>query len=147
MENTIKQRKEVLKMDSLQVKIKYSISFFLRFFTYTVFLMNNSIAQVDDECGFAKRLNGLRKLNEIMSRPTLSDTERTINTNHFKIHYTLRGRDSTTQTWMDSVAVYAEQCRSVVTTLGWATLPPDNNAGGDNRYDICILNTADFRYG
>jgi len=74
-------------------------------------------------------------------RPTLSGPEETIETEHFIIHYTLSGDDATSTYYANSVSNYAEYCWSVeVDSLGWDAPPSDYGYGGDNRYDIYIIN-------
>ena len=66
-------------------------------------------------------------------RPVLANQ---IGTIHFIIHW----ESPTTQTYAQNAAAYAEyayqqQCDS----MNWRVPPPDDNRGGDNRYDIYLV--------
>ena len=66
-------------------------------------------------------------------RPILANQ---IGTNHFIIHW----ESPTSQTYAQNAAAYAEyayqqQCDS----MNWRVPPPDDNRGGDNRYDIYLV--------
>lgn len=80
------------------------------------------------------------------ARPTLTGTAVITSTTHFRIHYTLSGADSTTYARTQSVASYAEEVYSVLSSIGWALPPPDGGSGGgngvnpDTMYDIFIFN-------
>jgi len=93
-------------------------------------------AQPPRECGCLERAQ--RRLMGIPTavRPILSGSELTIQTPHFRIHYTLTGQDATTLQWADTTAAAAETSWTVAGRLGWVLPPPDNGMGGDDRYDI-----------
>lgn len=76
----------------------------------------------------------------LLTRPSLSGPEETIETTHLIIHYTQSGSDACSPTYATSVADYAEYSWSIeVDSLGWDEPPPDYGYGGDNRYDIYII--------
>ncbi|MCS7244541.1 MAG: T9SS type A sorting domain-containing protein [candidate division WOR-3 bacterium] len=75
------------------------------------------------------------------SRPTLSGPEQIIQTQNFVIHYTTSGTDAVSPAYAESVAVFAEYSWNIlVNQIGWFAPPPDNNQGGNNKYDIYIKN-------
>ncbi|MDI6839960.1 MAG: hypothetical protein QMD71_03755 [bacterium] len=76
-----------------------------------------------------------------------SGPENTINTTHFKIHYTTSGGDSVTPAYAESIAVYAEHVwDEQVTNLGYEPPLPDYGNGGDDLYDIYIQGIGDAGY-
>jgi hypothetical protein len=84
---------------------------------------------------------------ETRARPTLSGTEYTQTSDHFKIHYCYSGDDATTYAWACSTLAFAEQVYDCfVTDRGWTTWPPDGTLGGDSKYDIYIWNTVGAGY-
>ncbi len=110
-------------------------------------MVNTAYSQNDGECGFTKSFIDRAYLGKSAeTRPILAN-EQIIATTHFKIHYTLSGADSTTQAWAESTAVYAEYCWNFFSSNSWAVPPPDYNMGGDNNYDIYIINTPSGFHG
>ena len=100
-------------------------------------------------CGTPELLEAWREKGPgiLHTRPTLSGPENTLNTTHFKVHWTESGTDSTTGSYADSIASFAEFCwEGEVDTLGWNSPPPDtligHGDGGDYRYDIYVKNLA-----
>jgi hypothetical protein len=95
-----------------------------------------------EPCGTQILLTHWRETgNILLARPSLSGPEETIETTHFIIHYTLSGSDATTTSYANNVANFAEQnWTEQVDNLGWDAPPADYGMGGDNRYDIYILN-------
>ncbi len=76
------------------------------------------------------------------NRPMLSGTEYTLDSSsgYFKIHWTDSGSDSTTADYALSIAQAADSSREVqCVQLGFFQPPPDNDAGGDDKYDIYLL--------
>ncbi len=81
-------------------------------------------------------------------RPRLSGTVRKVDTAHFRIFYTLSGRDAVSLEDRngDAVPDYIEAVGQAlefawqmeIEQLGWSPPPPDNHLGGDQRYDIYI---------
>jgi hypothetical protein len=98
-----------------------------------------SSAQIDNECGFISLRAGTLPLigDTVRTRPNLSD-EQILNTQNFKIHYTLSGLDATDTNWVNAVAEYAEYSRQQFTSMGWLPPPLDDGDGGDTKYDIYI---------
>ncbi len=72
----------------------------------------------------------------IYERPTLANQ---INTDHFKIHW----ENPTTSTYADNAANYAEYAyQRICMEMGWQIPPNDDNRGGDNKYDIYLVNES-----
>ncbi|MFQ5617015.1 MAG: MXAN_6640 family putative metalloprotease, partial [Anaerolineales bacterium] len=81
--------------------------------------------------------------DEEFSLPTLSGPEQTYDTEHFRIHYTTVGTDTVTADYVNVVGETLEHVWNVeINQMGWAAPPPDNGLGGDNRYDVYLLNIA-----
>ena len=81
---------------------------------------------------------------DAVSRIRLSGPVQTIDTAHFRIHYTLEGDDATTEAFVRKVAETMEEVRMIqVEQMGWPAPPPDNGRGGDDRYDVYIANILD----
>ncbi len=79
-------------------------------------------------------------------------------TDHFVIHYATSGPDSVYQPSVDSIAgipVHVTRTASVFEnvwatetgTLGYRTPPPDFGNGGDNRYDVYLVNLGAGYFG
>jgi hypothetical protein len=65
-------------------------------------------------------------------------------TEHFRIHYTLEGEDATTHEFARLVGEAFEESRYIqVEQLGWPAPPDDGMRGGDNRYDVYLMNIID----
>jgi hypothetical protein len=81
-------------------------------------------------------------------RPRLSGTVRALDTAHFRIFYTLSGKDAVVVEDQngDAIPDYIEEVGRAleytwqveIEDLGWAPPPPDNGLGGDDRYDVYI---------
>ena len=81
-------------------------------------------------------------------RPILSGEETILDTEHFRIHYTLGGSDAISATDHDhnQYSDYADQVAQAleyvwwaeIEQFGWAAPPPDEGIGGDDRYDIYL---------
>lgn len=81
---------------------------------------------------------------QAISRVRLSGPVRTIDTPHFRIHYTLEGEDATTEAFALKVAETMEEVYMIqVGQLGWPPPPPDRGMGGDDRYDVYLANILD----
>lgn len=81
----------------------------------------------------------LQRLNELITRVELSGDELLHETEHFLIHYTLRGADRTTESYVSAVAQTAEDVYEIeIEQMGWAKPPEDGAMGGDDRYDIYL---------
>jgi hypothetical protein len=61
---------------------------------------------------------------------------------NFRVHYTLSGTDSSSDTVAGIISTAAEEARAVYTGLGWLTPPSDTGTGGlnpDSLYDIYVI--------
>ena len=77
------------------------------------------------------------------SRLELSGPLLTQDTPHFRVHYTLRGADVTSERYAAEVAKALETTWAVqIEQMGWPAPPPDL-LGGDGRYDVYIANLKD----
>lgn len=96
---------------------------------------------VNEPCGTPATIEAFRKFGVVLlSRPSLSGPEETIETEHFIIHYTQSGEDACSPSYANFVANVAEYSWYVeVDSLGWDAPPPDYGMGGDDRYDIYII--------
>ncbi len=81
------------------------------------------------------------------TRPSYDTTEYFRNKTHVRVHYTLYGIHATTVAWAESAAVAAETAWVRVQRLGWAVPPPDQGAGGDDRFDIYVRNLGSGVFG
>ncbi len=90
-------------------------------------------------------------------RPTLSGPAQTLDTEHFRIHYTLQGadavpaEDANNNQHPDYVEQVARSLEFVwyaeIEIFGWPPPPPDGSLGGDDRVDIYlqdIMSTDDL---
>ncbi len=91
---------------------------------------------------------------EIFEIPEMSGKEETLDTEHFRIHYTRKGKDKVpNMNYVNMVAEIMEHVYQVeIEQMGWPAPPPDNGFGGDDRYDVYLLNifedgTAGFADG
>lgn len=72
-----------------------------------------------------------------MPRPA---NQTTYDTTHFRIHYDTTGAYAVSEDYARQIAEIAEYSWEIeVDSLGFDAPPPDNGAGGDNRYDIHII--------
>lgn len=75
-----------------------------------------------------------------LTRIELSGETRTFDTENFRIHYTLEGEDAVTTDYLKAVAAaFEEMLRIQVEELGWPPPPPDGGLGGDDRYDVYLI--------
>jgi hypothetical protein len=82
----------------------------------------------------------LDALNDLITRVELSGPVETVGTEHFLIHYTTVGDDAVTQEYLDEVVFVVEEVWEIqIVQMGWPPPPPDNSFGGDDRYDIYIM--------
>lgn len=89
-----------------------------------------------------------QKLWRASGRPQLSGNVRFVDTQHFRIFYTLAGEDAVQiqdengnaiPDYVEEMGLALEHSWEVeVKQLGWTAPPPDNNVGGDDRYDIYL---------
>lgn len=74
------------------------------------------------------------------TRVQFSGPRQVYDTENFRIHYTLEGKDATTLEFVELVAQTMEEVYDIqINQLGWAAPPPDGQLGGDSRYDVYLL--------
>ncbi len=83
-------------------------------------------------------------------RPALSGSPQSLDTQHFRIHYSLTGDDAVSGEDQDNnghpdfvqqVAVAMEYAWfAIIEHFGWAAPPSDEGIGGDDRYDVYLEN-------
>ncbi|MCS7071092.1 MAG: PPC domain-containing protein, partial [Anaerolinea sp.] len=82
----------------------------------------------------------LEALELLFTRVELSGPVQTIDTPNFRIHYTTQGRDAVEPDYLNAVVATVEEVWNIqINQMGWPPPPSDNGAGGDNRYDIYIM--------
>lgn len=75
-----------------------------------------------------------------LTRTELSGETQTYDTEHFRIHYTLEGVDAATIEYVKAVAATFEEMRRIlVEEMGWPPPPLDGGLGGDDRYDVYLI--------
>lgn len=75
-----------------------------------------------------------------VARIQLSGPRQTVETENFIVHYTTQGRDATTEAYAQEAARILELSYDVhVNQMGWAAPKPDFGVGGDERYDVYII--------
>jgi hypothetical protein len=75
---------------------------------------------------------------------TLSGPALTLDTAHFRIHYTLQGIDAVKKDYVRQVAKTMEEVwHKQVVELKWPAPPTDGRNGGDARMDVYLLDTLD----
>lgn len=73
-------------------------------------------------------------------RVRLSGPELVYDTEHFRVHYTFDGEDATNEIYLDHVVRTMEEIwRIQIERLGWPVPPPDDTRGGDERFDIYLV--------
>ncbi len=87
------------------------------------------------------------------TRPELSGEPRTLDTEHFRVHYTDSGGDAVPTAdndgnghpdYVEHVARALEYSWfAEIEHFGWAPPPPDEGLGGDDRYDVYLANIFD----
>lgn len=104
---------------------------------------NNAIevfTDQDDDCYDCDYFDGFEFDSD--ERPILSSDKLTLDTEHFRMHYTLIGRDAVlSEAYVNEMAQAFEYSWQIeVDQFGWAPPPPDAGIGGDDRYDVYIQN-------
>lgn len=89
-------------------------------------------------------------------RPRLSGPAQALDTEHFRVHYTLEGEDAVpaddengdgNPDYVEEVGRALEYSWfAAIEHFGWAAPPPDNDLGGDDRYDVYLQNIMDEEY-
>ncbi len=74
----------------------------------------------------------------------MSGTPQTAGTAHFLIHYTLTGEDAVTLDYVEAVKEAVEKAWQVqVDLFGYGAPPPDDGRGGDDRYDVYLVDLTE----
>lgn len=77
---------------------------------------------------------------ESLTRVNLSGEKLIRDTEHFRIHYTLTGVDATTEGYVSAMALTLEEVwRIQIDRMGWPAPPPDGFLGGDERFDVYVM--------
>ncbi len=87
----------------------------------------------------------LEEILSLVNRPTLSGSPQSFVSpdGHFRIHYTTTGGDASSLTYANDIAEYVDYSWATECgTMGYFVPPPDNGAGGDDLYDIYIMNAG-----
>ena len=72
----------------------------------------------------------------LSGEPLILDTE------HFRIHYTLSGVDAVDENFLEAIAqAFEDAYRIEVEQMGWPAPPEDDVMGGNALYDVYIMNT------
>ncbi|GAB4578920.1 MAG: hypothetical protein Fur0022_16570 [Anaerolineales bacterium] len=89
-------------------------------------------------------------------RPQLSGTVRFVDTEHFRIFYTLAGEDAVQlqddngnaiPDYVEEMGLALEKSWDIqIEQLGWTAPPPDGEVGGDDRYDIYLEDSEEPLY-
>lgn len=116
---------------------------------------------------FSERLDGLQLLPDLTidpptlspddhDRPRLSGTMYVLDTENFRIHYTWDGEDGvpsaeSTDSGHPDYAIEVARAMEYswfasIVHFGWAAPPPDFGLGGDDRYDVYLMNIMDEDY-
>jgi hypothetical protein len=86
-------------------------------------------------------------LNSLDTQPSeisLSGETLTLDTAHFRLHYTHRGEDSVTDEYVHQVAKTLEETwRIQIVEMGWPIPPSDGQGGGDARMDVYLMDLLD----
>ncbi len=126
----------------MKLFIKLSGSGSILFGLILLLLVQKSFAEQEEECGVRAAIEQFWSEVEPVQRPALQN-EQTIGTIHFIIHYSLSDPNhATTLQWAQEISNYAEECWTISENLGWTLSPPDNGNGGDDRYDIYVMDTG-----
>lgn len=76
----------------------------------------------------------------LILRSEFSGVPQYLDTEHFRIHYTFQGSDAITQDYLRELAAIVEEVWEIqIEQMGWPAPPRDILAGGDDRYDVYVL--------
>ncbi|MEO0083801.1 MAG: T9SS type A sorting domain-containing protein [candidate division WOR-3 bacterium] len=119
---------------------------YLSLIIFIIIIANWAIAETSsfqyrgDFCGTPSVLEDFRQGKLLPVRPTLSGPELTIDRTNFRVHYTQQGVDAVSTVYAETAASALQYSWTIlVDSLGYAPPPPDFNQGGDDRYDIYIM--------
>lgn len=80
---------------------------------------------------------------ELSERPEVGEGEQRLGTERFVVHYTTQGVNAATEDYAQAVADTLEESFDVqVNQLGWPLPPPDCGEGGDERFDVYLLDLS-----
>lgn len=83
-------------------------------------------------------------LAEQAMREILSGPIEIVETEHFRIHFTQEGDDAADPDFIEDVAETVEEVYDIqINQQGWVAPPSDLGQGGDERYDVYIVNITD----
>jgi hypothetical protein len=75
---------------------------------------------------------------EVAPRVAMSGEPLSLDTDHFRIHYTLEGSDATTEAYVQQVAHIRGSAHREIDQLGWPA-PARRNYHGGTRYDVFLI--------
>lgn len=76
----------------------------------------------------------------LIIRSDFSGPHQFVDTEHFRIHYTTRGADAATDVYIRNLAVIVEEVWDIqIEQMGWPAPPRDVLTGGDDRYDVYVV--------
>jgi hypothetical protein len=82
--------------------------------------------------------------DSLSERPSLGEGERRLGTERFVVHYTTQGQHATTEAYAQAAAEALEEAFSFqIDRLGWPLPPPDCGEGGDERFDLYLLDLSE----
>lgn len=99
------------------------------------------ISNIRETSGDYRLTVAVRAGNEVAipSRVAMSGPILNVDTEHFRIHYTLEGQDAVSLEYANAVAQTMEEVLQIQTALGWPMPPEDGVMGGDSRYDVYLM--------
>ena len=74
-----------------------------------------------------------------VGRVSLSGPPLAYDTTNFRIHYTTEGEDATTAEFAQLVGTTMEEVLQIQTGMGWSLPPRDGAMGGDDRFDVYLV--------
>ncbi len=81
-------------------------------------------------------------LNVLDYNVSLSGTKLTRDTDHFRFHYTLSGRDAVDPNFLDAITSAFEDAWNIeINKMGWPAPPSDDVMGGNALYDVYVLDS------
>jgi hypothetical protein len=83
-----------------------------------------------------------REALDLLARPTLSGPEYIVDSpaGWFKVHWTDQGEDASNSAYATALAAHADYCRQIeCAQMGYDVPPSDLGLGGDNKYDLYVM--------